>query len=161
RDWGATDLVAKGQRQRRLGAVAPRFAAVDVADLAEAIAQHGAITLVAGGRIEIDDVVIVAGDHDLDAVEDGALAGAGRADHGDHAADVEIERLEDVPVVEGEAGELVHQAYPSGCAVASAPDEPAASCFGASASSRRSPVQAKKSPGLPRSIQRVREAANS
>src|SRR5215468_10186684 len=85
RDRGSGFLVAEGESQDRFGMVALRLAALKIGDLAEAIAEDRAVAPFAGGRIEVDEVVIVAAHDDLDAVEDRALAGSRRTDHGDHA----------------------------------------------------------------------------
>src|SRR5580704_2682944 len=92
--------ITKRQRQDRVRAFAPGLSAFEIADLAKTVTQNGPIAFVAGRRIEVDEVVIVSRNDHLKAIENGALARAGWPDDGDHTGDVEIEHLEDVPVVE-------------------------------------------------------------
>src|SRR5882724_2636147 len=149
-------FIAERQREDRLPALAPRFSTIKIADLAETVTQNGTVASLAGRRIEVDKIVIVARHDDLDAVENGTFASTGRTDHGDHAGHVEVEYLEGIPVMEGEASQLVGQGASSG----SIRCGPGSSTLGSLIVSRFPAFQAKKSSGAPSSTQFTSDAAN-
>jgi hypothetical protein len=101
------------ERQHCFAALAHGSAVVNVRHASKAVIHDSTVADLSRRAVEFDDVPVVSAHDRLDGVDNRALARARLTDQRDRAADLDVARFKEIPIMDADAFEPEHYAFPT------------------------------------------------